>query len=374
MSVVVRGNETIPTSVILTRLLTQPNRGITNRQIREDIRQLMSTRWFSSVTNSFEETANGPVLVFHVRERPIVRRVEFRGVGRGALPINPNRVTQKLVQSWTGLKAGSPFDPMANQEAVHRIEQEYRQKGYFFVKVRLLKGGNPEDREVIFDINEGPIVRVDERRFQFVGNGANQLSWMLQRQSQDGTYGLSPSSSRLRTKLITKESWFGVFGGIYQPNTEQQDILALEQYYRGLGFFDIKVTAKEEFSRDRSSVRLTFTVDEGVPYKVRKVVLNGNHVIPTGYLRAEATMLPGLYFNSRLLGKDVQAMQEKYFNRGHYLASIVPVPKFTEEKGVLDLVFQIDEDRRRYVRNLNVHIRGEHPHTQTVVLLSLIHI
>ena len=38
--VVIEGNETIPASVILNKIQTQPNRDISNRLIREDKRQL----------------------------------------------------------------------------------------------------------------------------------------------------------------------------------------------------------------------------------------------------------------------------------------------------------------------------------------------
>jgi outer membrane protein assembly factor BamA len=54
--------------------------------------------------------------------------------------MNLSPVKEKHLKAWTGLKAGSPFDHVANQEAVRRIEQEYHDKGYYFVKVELVKG------------------------------------------------------------------------------------------------------------------------------------------------------------------------------------------------------------------------------------------
>ena len=63
-------------------------------------------------------------------------------------------------------------------------------------------------------------------------------------------------------------------------------------------------------------------------------------------------------------------MTQQYGERGHYFASVVPVPKFTEEPGIVDVVFEIDEDRPRYVRNINVQILGDHPHTMNTVPLN----
>lgn len=363
--VVIEGNETIPASVILNKIQTQPNRQLSSRQIREDKRQLMNTRWFYSVSERFEQRGPGTVLVFQVRERPIVRRVRFLGV--------KSERRLKELASWTGLKVGSPFDHIANREAVYRIEQEYKEKGHFFVQVKLEKGGDPKDREVVFRINAGPVVRVNERDIVYVGNKqttANKLSWMIQRQSQDGSFGVSPSASRVKTKLVTKESWFGVFGGIYKPDTIEQDVDALKQYYRSLGFFDINIDAKPLFSSDRSSVKMVYTINEGVPYKIRRVLVNGNHVIPTKRLRNQPELQSGQYFNALKLSKDVRHMLELYGDRGHYFASVVPVPKFTEKPGIVDIEFQIDEDRPRYIRYFKGQLLGDHPHTMETVLLN----
>ncbi len=361
-SVVIEGNETIPASVILQKVVTQPGRPVSNRQLREDKRNLMNTRWFYSVTERFEERQNGTTLIFRVHERPIVRRVEFIGL---------NKVKRKEVVSWTGLKVGSPFDHVANREAAHRIEQEYKEKGFFFAKATLEKGGEPTDREVVFRINEGSKVRVQERAFRFRtksgGMAQPQLSSLFQRPSQDGSYGLSPSAARLKTKLETKEALFGLFGGLYKPETIQQDIVALKQYYRGLGFFDIDIKAEPLFSQDRSNVKVVYTVNEGVPFKIRSISVVGNHVIPTARLRQDAELREGQYFNSLPLGKDVRSMLDQYGARGHFFANVNPVPKFDEQPGIVDIVFEIDEDRPRYVRNFNIHLQGDHPHTMEVV-------
>ncbi|MFY9253887.1 MAG: BamA/TamA family outer membrane protein [Fuerstiella sp.] len=363
VDVLIEGNETIPSSVILQKILTQPGRPISNRQLREDKRNLMNTRWFYSVSERFDTTPKGDVLIFQVHERPIVRRVQFRGV-------TSSRRLKELA-SWTGLKVGSPFDHIANREAVHRIEQEYKEKGYFFVKVELERGGQPTDREVIFRIHEGKVVRVQRRSVQFAGNNqqnGGQLSWMLERQSQDGSFGLSPSAARLKTKLVTKEAVLGFFGGLYKPESMEQDVTALKQYYRGLGFFDIAITAEPLFSQDRSSVEIRYTVNEGIPYKVRNIEVNGNNVIATNRLRLEPALRKGQYFNSLNLSKDVRSMMEQYGDRGHYFANVTPVPKFTEQPGIVDISFEIDEDRPRYVRYVNGQLLGDNPHTMEIVL------
>jgi outer membrane protein insertion porin family len=336
----IEGNETIPESVILQKLQTQPGRQINDSQLREDKRSLMSTRWFYSVKERFEDTERGAVLVFEVHERPIVQRVTFIG--------NDKVKTKKLV-AWTGLKVGSPFDYVANREAVHRIEQEYREKGYHFVQVKLSKGGEARDREVVFRINEGPKVRVLYRKFngnKFWGNGD------------------------LRKNLVSKAAMLGFVGGLYRPETLPQDVESLKQYYRAVGFFDIQVEAEPLFSPDKARVTLQYTVQEGRRYQVQKITYNGNNVIPTPRLTLGSEMIPGEYFNAHKLSKDVQRILSYYQERGHYFATVNPVPQFLEQPGVVNLIVEIDEERPRYIREINVSYAGDSPHTKRTVILD----
>ena len=350
----IEGNETIPESVILQKIQSQPQRPISERLIREDKRSLMSTRWFFSVTERLDETPDGLILVFTVHERPIVQRVQFI-INREPSVLNKmnlSAVKEKHLKAWTGLKAGSPFDHVANQEAVRRIEQEYHDKGYYFVKVELVKGSKPGEREVVFRINEGPKVQVKERTFE--GN----KFW------NDGD---------LRKNLISKEA-FLVFGGLYNPDTLPSDIEAVKQYYRGVGYFDVEVTGVPMFSEDKSDVNLHFTVKEGRRYTVREIRFQGNSIIATNKLKGESKLKAGEKFNSYPLSKDVTRMLGYYGEMGHYFASVNPVPQFTEQEGVVDLVFEIDEDRPRYVRDVNVTYDGDYPHTKQTVVLDRIQV
>ncbi|MCA9034451.1 MAG: BamA/TamA family outer membrane protein [Planctomycetaceae bacterium] len=334
----IRGNETIPESVILQKIQIQPRRVFTERMLLEDHRSLMGTRWFFSVSVDFEDTPEGKVLFFTVHERPIVQSVTF---------IGNDHVKTKMLEAWTGLKSGSPFDHVANADAVSRIEQEYKEKGYYFVKVVLEKGANPSDRQVVFRINEGPKVRVQHRTFE--GN----RFW---------------GAGDLRKNLASKEALLGFFGGFYHPETLPQDVEALKQFYHNVGFFDVEVDVQPRFSPDKSDVNLHFTIKEGTRYRIRSIRYQGNQVIPTQQLQQDTQLREGQDFNSVPMAKDVRKMLKQYGELGHYFASVVPSPHFTETTGIVDIVYEIDEDRPRYIRNIDVAYDGDYPHTkQTVV-------
>ncbi|MGC1272084.1 MAG: BamA/TamA family outer membrane protein [Planctomycetaceae bacterium] len=341
----VEGNRTIPTTAISQHIKARPGRAVSDRQISEDVQSLLRTRWFLSVEPRVTYTEAGNVLVFSVIERPIVKLVDYRG---------NEKIKDKNLTAITNLKPGSPFDPNTNIECARRIEADYHDKGYAFAKVTLTKGGDREDREVIFDIVEGEKVRVDKVWF----NGNEK--WYA-------------SDGYLKTKLQTETMWWPLpVGGIWKPDTVQNDVAALKQYYIGLGFFDVRIDHEIHFNDDKSRVRIEYKIDEGTRYLVTGIRYEGNQVYSVEELAADRQLNPGDYFNEAHLNKDLAKIQDLYGSLGRLFASVTPDPyRYSEKPGETVLVYKIDEDRPYYVRNINVNIRGEHPHTRVTLPLNM---
>ena len=70
------------------------------------------------------------------------------------------------------------------------------------------------------------------------------------------------------------------------------------------------------------------------------------------------------YFNQASMTADVRALQDKYGSVGYVFADIKPDPRFLEEPGQLDLVYNIAEGDRYRVGKINIQIKGEYSHTQ----------
>ncbi|MEW4487237.1 BamA/TamA family outer membrane protein [Thalassoglobus sp. JC818] len=360
VEIVVEGNHTIHTSAVLRMVETRLGRAPSAREIQQDVAKLLRTRWFLDVKPFYRQTAQGLVLVFEVIERPMLRSVQYVG--------NKKIKTSEL-EAHTGLRTEMSgyfpaFDVSANREAVQRIKSLYAEKGYRFAKVTLQKGGEKTDRDVVFVIEEGPKVKV--RDINFHGNDF-------------------VSKAILTTKISTKtpvddlelgplDIGMGWIGGDYDPDVVRNDVYALKQYYLGLGFFDVDVTVDETISETDGKVTVDFHVSEGQRYVVGDIQVIGNGVINRDALIGDLELESGDHFNSRFLRKDVTAMKDMYDERGHVFAKVEPVPHFREnEPGVVDLTYQIDEDIPRYIGAINIHIRGDHPHTQEHVVRDQVH-
>lgn len=326
--VVIEGNSTIPRQVISKIIKTRARRVVNRDQIRDDVDALVRTRWFSSVEPLFRRTEDGIVLVYHVLERPVVSRVEYRG---------NNRVKQKVLDSMTQLKPGSPFDVSSNRECAHRIEEYYHEKGFAFATVDLVRGADPYNREVEFLISEGPKVAVASIQ----DNDRNQID--------DGIPG---SKERNKTKILSLSA------GRHDPNTYASDVAAAKHYYHRLGYFDAEIKHNLKFSEDRSKVEIDYRVDEGPRYKIRNIEFAGNKVLSEVELRGMMKVAEGQYYNSRDLNQDVSAIRQVYAKQHRLFHRVDAIPRWTEESGLIDIVYKIEEDVVYSDRDLSERIKA----------------
>lgn len=342
IDVVIEGNATIPASAIYPRIKTRPGRPASEAQILEDVRSLHGTRWFYSVEPVYQKTDQGLVLVFRVLERPIVRKVEFVG---------NKKIKTKFLMGLTNLKPGSAFSLAVNKECVRRIREHYRDKGYRFAEVSLRSGGQLQDRDVIFDIKEGPKVQVASIKLR--GNKAIR-------------------SEILKLHLTTSKRLFWYFGGNYDPTTVPDDIASLRQYYHAIGYFDCDVTEKVEFNKSKSLVTLTYEINEGTRYKVGNILINGNEVLLEQDLRADFELEEGQFFKARDMNNDLEELKAKYGALGRLMTEVDAEPVFSTRPGVVDISYNIDEDIVRRIGKVNVQIRGENPHTKETVAINML--
>jgi len=74
--------------------------------------------------------------------------------------------------------------------------------------------------------------------------------------------------------------------------------------------------------------------------------------------------------NLPLVNRDVYSLRDVYGGQGHIFADIQADPRFLEEPGQLDLVYNVKEGGVWRASRVNVRIEGEHPHTRESVVLN----
>ena len=336
------GNETVSTDKIFSYIRTRKGRPFDAEALQQDKRNLVTKGMFRDVLIATQQTAHGILVTFEVFERPTIHYIEFIG-DRG--------MSEKTLRKEIGLKEKDALNPYAVEEARRKLEDLYHRKGYPKAQVMVTEGNRREDRGVVFAIAEGPLQRI--KSVDFVGNSD------------------IASDGRLKTQIESKPGYFRyLFSGKLDQDKISLDVDKLTAYYRSLGFFRARVGRHLEFDEQNSWVSLTFVIDEGPRYVVRNVSVVGNKKFTSDELMKKLQLAGGNYFRLEYMQSDVNTLKDLYGGQGHIFADIEASPRFLEEPGELDLVYDIAEGEQFRVGKINVKIAGEFPHTKEQVILD----
>jgi outer membrane protein insertion porin family len=335
------GNRAVSREKFLREVRTRPGRPFDLPTVEEDVRRLNATRKFLDVKTLYERPPQGGIVViFQVVERPMLEFVRYLGNGQ----IKSSKLAKE-----TELKPGDPLDPYAVEEGRRKIEELYKKKGFNRIQVTVLQGNKLGDRGAEYLINEGKSQQVWSIKFE-----GNTIA----------------SDARLQTQIQTKRPLFYIFKGYVDHQKIEGDIDRLTAYYRSLGFFRARVARELQFDDDQKWLTVTFVIDEGPRYVVRSVSFVGNKKFDSEEWAGKLKLNNGQFFDQADLVADQAVIQDYYGGRGYIFADVQADPRFLEEPGTLDLVYQINEGARYRVGRIDVRVHGDHPHTRIRTALN----
>lgn len=129
-----------------------------------------------------------------------------------------------------------------------------------------------------------------------------------------------------------------------RATTLDADRESIKSKYCEVGFFDVEVTANTSSADDPTNRKVRFEIKEGDRYTIRQIRYEGNNRINASDLQQGSNLKLGDKYSAFETSKDIQRIRELYKGSGVEPAVIKPVPHFIEERGIFDLVFEIDEN------------------------------
>lgn len=310
------GNRRIVEEQLKNQISSREGQPYSTEKLRNDVRMLDSTgRYIGGVRVEEYKTKEGIVLTFHVFERAMIDEVVYQGA---------RHMSRDDLELATGIKKGFPMNAAINRVAAQKLEQMYQSKGYWLAEVHLGEGERPEDTRVVFQITEGPAVKV--KKVNIIG--ANFVS---------------AARLEIGSKMSTSDTLFGLFGSEFNPLELEQDIGKILEYYRAFGFFDVKVRKKTKFTEDLSGVEVTIVVDEGPRYLVKNVKVQGNNKIENEILLSHNNLRQGEVYNIKDMQAGLTRMQDEYGKRGYINTKIAPEFNYSTEPGLVTVVYKVDE-------------------------------
>ncbi len=135
----------------------------------------------------------------------------------------------------------------------------------------------------------------------------------------------------------------------------------IEEYYRGHGYPDVRVSHRIQSSERAGISDLVFLIEEGTKNEIRRIRFEGNNAFTANELRKEMKTKPKGFFSwitksgrfeSQQLDEDVDAVLDYYRTRG-YLRASSPGPRIEPVRdGRVDLIIPINEGDKYTVNGI----------------------
>jgi len=211
------------------------------RTVEGDLSRIHRLGRFSTASVSVKPWDDGTVtLVYLLSAQPIVL---------DAQPVNNRVISDQKIADVVSYLVGTPIDRFQIDRAARRVEDLYREKGYYLASVTVDHDEAEKTGIVYFRVREGDRIKVMGIRFE-------------------GNAGFSARD--LRAEIKTKE-WSILDKGRLDDDLLREDVVRLAEFYQNHGYLDVKTDRIVRPAPNGREAIVTFAIDEGPLYNLREV-------------------------------------------------------------------------------------------------------
>jgi len=325
--VAIEGNVRVEDDAIRVNLESRPGGPLDRGRVDRDVRAIYQMGFFDQVDVDVREEPDGHVLVFKVRERPLVRKVEIEGTDKvkredleGALRVRPHTI----------------FDPAKAREGIAAARKLYAEKGYLDASIELdSEPAGENEVDITYEVKEGSPIRVREIRIE--GNEAF-------------------SDRRLRRIMQTKTGWLlSPFTGAGNLNRDvlRTDAERLTAWYYDHGYVTVRVD-EPQVERDDDGLVVTVKIEEGEQFRVSSVGIEGDNIPDEVRLLEGLETKPEEVFSAGGIRDDVQLLVTRLSDDGYAFADVEPATNVDVEAKTVEVRFQVNRGKPVVVDRIEV--------------------
>lgn len=342
LGIAVEGNILADASAIVANsgLKIGDNITVPGDQVSNAIKNLWKLKVFSDVQILIDRKAgDGVFLLVKVQELPRYEETKISG--------NDELSTDDIMKK-IPLVRGQVVAPNDLNRIQKEITKLYEAEGYMLADVRVatepISDTTKHRVNIIITIAEGQDVKV--RNIYFSGNAA----------FDDGDL-------KGAMKETTEKRWWKIFSSAkFDRKKFEQDKKLIVQFYRKNGYRDASVTGDSIwYSQDKRDMNIRIYVHEGLQYRVRNIVWEGNTVYSDTVLNERLGFKRGDIYNQEkfeqnLRGNEAQSdVASLYLDNGYLTFNLEPEETRVAEDSV-DIRVKVYE-RNKFVIG-QVSIKG----------------
>ncbi len=326
-SIAPAGNKHIDSGAIMRKITTRPGDIYDPIQLRKDLKAVFSMGYFDDVQIESTDTNKGKAIIFRVKEKPLISKVLIEGT---------NEIKAKDVRDAANISANSILNPVRLNNAVERIKELYKSKGYYKTTVAAKLSYPAKNKVVVrFVVHEGKKVYIG--KISFNGNK---------------TFDDSDLRDVIKTSTRGWFSWI-TESGILKMDVLNHDVERLGAFYHNHGFIEAKIgdpIVKQQDGR----IQITFPIQEGPRYRVGTVNIKGDLIESKDKLLSLLKIRHKKFLNRKILRDDIMRLTDLYAEHGYAFAEVRPHINSTPASKRVDIVLTVNKGKLVHFNRIEI--------------------
>lgn len=327
-------------SILALTVLTRKGSAYSEKVMNDDVKRLAGRGVFADVSASTKKMPDGSVEVeFHLLAKPVVTEVVFSG---------NSKIDTDTLRKQIAFPIHSPMNDEQVVLTANAIRKLYADAGRDGTKVQSTLHEQPGGSlKIEFKITEELRIRVNS--IDFAGNTVYDT-------------GELKSSIETCYSILSHEwlAWIPIYKGrppgFLDASAVERDKMRLRELYLRKGYLDFKVVKMETTPVDGNPELLDvlFTVEEGEPYFVGNISVNGVTAFPFEDVRKRIQMSSDNVFDVQVEDEDVKRIEALYAPEGFadFRVDVVRRPNYLTH--TVDLEYQLKEGGQYTIGNVTI--------------------
>jgi len=325
-NILINGNKRVSSETIKIYGDFKLDDDLYEKDLNKILSNLYSTNFFSDVNVQLLNNT----LKIDLIEYPVINNLVILG--------EPSKKYLEQLQKALSLKEKDSFIKSNLKKDTNIIKQLYSSLGYNFVKVETkIRNTSEGNVDLIFDIEKGETTKIT--KITFLGDKK-----IRERRLRD----VIASSEDKFWKVISRNSR-------YSENRVNLDTRLLANYYKSIGYYDVKISSNSAEIKKSGNVELIYSIDAGTRYSINKITTNVDPVFDKDLfysLNDKYQKVIGSYYSPFKITKLLEEIDELIADND------LQFVEHNVEKSVnndsIDIKFNIFEGEKILVERINI--------------------
>lgn len=357
------GLRRIQRDTLLARIFSRPGDPYNPDALRRDFQALWNTQFFEDIRLEVENSSdqpNGKIVLFYVSERPIIRRIEYKG----NKSVTESDILDAFKQKKVGLSVESQFDPTKIKHAETVIKELLAEHGRQFatVKPTYERIAATNAVKLVFNIDEGPKVKVGT--ITIVGNKAFSTRKIIRAMKHDRPISIPLYITEIPIMAKTFD----------RPKLDEDLEVGIRGLYQDHGYFrvDVEEPTLKTVTLNRAGIpipvpgigsqhgkatNITIKIEEGAQYRMGKLNFRSADpdqglIFKPEFLQRVFPLKQGDIFDADKIRKSLDDFRKLYGDYGYIDFNAEPLFDVDDAKKVINLTLQFDQQKQFFVRRI----------------------